>query len=184
LGQVLVKKITGAVDMKSHPIMSRQVTIAFALATALLTLSGCESAEEKAKRIEAEKKAIAERIETQKKVAAEKALSNLVQQKVSEFRMQLIDPNSAVVNEITLYEDGTLCGKVNSKNRMGGYVGFTEFAFKDGVAMVKTEERVPEVYSDGMNWEELGRFQASSEMNRAIMYACLLNKSPVKYRGD
>lgn len=158
--------------MNSDTVKPRRLPLTAALVAALLSLSGCESAEEKAKRVGAEKKA-----------AAEKALKIEVDQKVSSFKMNLVDPNSAMFSELTLYEDGTLCGKVNSKNRMGGYAGFSNFAYKDGMAMIRTEATLPKVYSDGMDWGELEEYQAATQVNKAIADACVFNESPVKYRG-
>lgn len=40
----------------------------------------------------------------------------------------LFDPNSAEFRNDHVMSDGTVCGEVNAKNRMGGYVGFTEYA--------------------------------------------------------
>ena len=57
---------------------------------------------------------------------------HLSQSKVKEV---LIDPDSAKFNVVKFYRaTGSTCGKVNSKNRMGGYVGDTIFTVDaDGV---------------------------------------------------
>lgn len=39
----------------------------------------------------------------------------------------LFDPNSAEFRNDHVASDGTVCGEVNAKNRMGGYVGFTDY---------------------------------------------------------
>ncbi len=42
--------------------------------------------------------------------------------------MALVDPESAKFEDVKYFnETGSACGYVNSKNRMGGYVGFTPF---------------------------------------------------------
>ena len=44
---------------------------------------------------------------------------------------QLIDPDSAQFRDLVKVDDGAyVCGEVNSKNRMGGYTGFTEFMYE------------------------------------------------------
>ena len=48
-------------------------------------------------------------------------------------RMQLSDPGSAEFGSVET-DDGTTCGFVNAKNRLGGYVGFRAFIVKSGVA--------------------------------------------------
>ena len=50
---------------------------------------------------------------------------------------ELTDPGSAQFKGLRLIEQGpeggpVLCGEVNSKNKMGGYVGFTRFAARQG----------------------------------------------------
>lgn len=39
---------------------------------------------------------------------------------------KLIDPSSAQFRDVR-WNDETVCGEVNAKNRMGGYVGFKQF---------------------------------------------------------
>ena len=50
---------------------------------------------------------------------------------------ELTDPGSAQFKNLRLIEKGpegkpVLCGEVNAKNKMGGYVGFTRFAAQQG----------------------------------------------------
>ena len=42
---------------------------------------------------------------------------------------QLIDPTSAQYRDMTSFTEDVVCGSVNSKNRMGGYVGFRLFIY-------------------------------------------------------
>lgn len=44
----------------------------------------------------------------------------------------LKDPASAQYREIYRQPDGTLCGEVNAKNELGGYVGFRRFMVDPG----------------------------------------------------
>jgi len=46
----------------------------------------------------------------------------------SQVRDALADPNSAEFRNLSIREvTGAVCGEVNAKNRMGGFVGFTRF---------------------------------------------------------
>jgi hypothetical protein len=108
---------------------------------------------------------------------------NAVQKKVKttqdSFRMTLIDPNSAMFQDVKMYEDGALCGQVNSKNRMGGYVGFTSFYYKDGTSLVHQEAVVP---SGGpLDTDSWSSYVASSESNWVITKNCSLSKQKVIY---
>lgn len=47
------------------------------------------------------------------------------------FSETLVDPGSVQYRNVTVFKDGTACGEVNSKNRMGGYVGFRKFIFNE-----------------------------------------------------
>lgn len=51
---------------------------------------------------------------------------------LDQVRQQLNDPESAQFRNVRLFSDWTpgnsaLCGEVNAKNKMGGYVGFQHF---------------------------------------------------------
>jgi hypothetical protein len=43
-------------------------------------------------------------------------------------RESLLDPSSAQFRSVRQMPNGAVCGEVNGKNRMGGYVGFQPFA--------------------------------------------------------
>lgn len=55
----------------------------------------------------------------------------------NEVRKALIDPGSAEFNSVST-KNGIVCGLVNSKNRMGGYVGFRGFIVEHGRAKVES----------------------------------------------
>ena len=54
-------------------------------------------------------------------------------------RLQLKDPSSAQFEGITK-KDTAVCGFVNAKNAMGGYVGFRAFIVKNGSAELDSED--------------------------------------------
>lgn len=66
---------------------------------------------------------------------------------------ELFDPSSAEFSDVA-YMDGAVCGWVNGRNRMGGYVGSTKFLVKDGYR----------IFSQDTAWEEA--FRACSLGNR------------------
>lgn len=41
----------------------------------------------------------------------------------------LVDPSSVQYRNITAYSENVVCGEVNAKNKMGGYVGFKSFIY-------------------------------------------------------
>jgi hypothetical protein len=55
-------------------------------------------------------------------------------------RNSLKDPDSAMFRGITVYRDGMVCGQVNAKNSMGGYVGFKLFMVRDGKIAIDDDE--------------------------------------------
>ena len=50
-----------------------------------------------------------------------------VQIKLDRLKSSLIDPQSAMFENVTFVDDSYICGYVNSKNRMGGYSGKARF---------------------------------------------------------
>lgn len=42
---------------------------------------------------------------------------------------QLVDPSSVQYRDVKAFSEGVVCGSMNSKNRMGGYVGFKPFIY-------------------------------------------------------
>lgn len=48
------------------------------------------------------------------------------------MRSVLVDPESAQFHSLVVAADGSICGEMNSRNRMGGYVGFRRFVIWPG----------------------------------------------------
>lgn len=51
----------------------------------------------------------------------------------------LVDPDSAQWRDVAAHQVGAfalVCGEVNFKNQMGGYVGYTNFVAHDGAARI------------------------------------------------
>lgn len=46
------------------------------------------------------------------------------------------DPEAAQFRDVVQHPDGVVCGTVNGKNRMGGYVGFVRFALVPGKSVL------------------------------------------------
>lgn len=68
-------------------------------------------------------------------------------------RNELNDPEAAQFRNLRLFSNWTpresvLCGEVNAKNRMGGYVGFRHFESGAGVASIE-EPVISELYASG-----------------------------------
>lgn len=57
----------------------------------------------------------------------------------------LLDPASAQFRGVNLYDGRFLCGEVNAKNRVGGYVGFRKFLVTFDPDQVEMEEEVSEI---------------------------------------
>lgn len=75
-------------------------------------------------------------------------------------REKLVDPNSADFKDV-FFHRGTsdmpaVCGQVNSKNRMGGYTGYTDF-----ISVVKMTLFVSD-------------FESQAEFNKAWNKMCVL----------
>jgi len=83
-------------------------------------------------------------------------------------KAQLVDPESARFrNVVTQAKTGAVCGEMNAKNRMGGYVGFTEFYVIDGKAHLP---EAPEILLDGS--DELRAATAKVRFSVDRMKAC------------
>lgn len=54
-------------------------------------------------------------------------------------KRRLFDPDSAKFRNVT-HGRGNVCGEVNAKNKMGGYVGFKAFIVYQGTAFVTSDE--------------------------------------------
>ena len=62
----------------------------------------------------------------------------------AEFLTKLSDPSSLQMEKLVSYSDETVCGLFNSKNKMGGYVGFRKFIYNSKGVMSNAQE----FYSD------------------------------------
>lgn len=59
-----------------------------------------------------------------------------------EIAQHLVDPESAQFRNVVVSPStGAACGEVNARNRMGGFVGFTGFTYRDGQLKFRPEER-------------------------------------------
>ena len=54
---------------------------------------------------------------------------------IASVKERLSDPGSAQFRNVQA-KNGAVCGEVNAKNKMGGYVGFTRFMYLKGSAHV------------------------------------------------
>ncbi len=62
----------------------------------------------------------------------------------------LYDPGSVTFRNVSSSKDGnTICGELNAKNRLGGYVGWKRF----GVLKAKTKN--PNIYIEGAETQEV-----------------------------
>lgn len=84
----------------------------------------------------------------------------------------LFDPDSAQFRNEETASDGSVCGEVNSKNRMGGYVGFTRFVYVASMQSVMVSTGEPdfsEYYRDMEN--EYLRKDAGDKIVNACAFA-------------
>jgi hypothetical protein len=76
---------------------------------------------------------------------------------------QMKDPESARFQNVEYLgpwsiEEGTLCGEVNMKNAMGGYVGYTRFhsAYGGSVALIGGDDKMQDImckdFKDDIPW--------------------------------
>jgi len=63
----------------------------------------------------------------------------------------LSDPESAQFLGVTVSNDA-VCGQVNAKNKLGGYVGFRNFIVHDGTALLEPSEAEP---PSGVNGDQV-----------------------------
>lgn len=78
----------------------------------------------------------------------------LVKPLLDEVRNGLTDPESAQFRNIRVFSDWTprqtaICGEVNAKNRMGGYVGFKHFTAYGGGGAEIESDIIAELYDSG-----------------------------------
>lgn len=66
----------------------------------------------------------------------------------------LVDPASAQLRNVRVAElMDTICGEVNSKNRMGGYVGYRRFVYIPLTQEILIEETDPTDPASTMSWD-------------------------------
>lgn len=87
-----------------------------------------------AKQAEERKKAMEAQ---QRQMQAEKEEAEVIERAKTEMANVLKDPDSAQYRNITVGQKSKdkakyVCGQVNSKNAMGGYVGYKDFVYVDG----------------------------------------------------
>jgi hypothetical protein len=84
---------------------------------------------------------------------------------------QLFDPQSAEFRNERTTDMGNVCGEVNAKNRMGGYVGFSRYIYlKDGSSAFVTQgdPDFKEYYRDREN--EFSRSGAFDKISAACLF--------------
>ena len=68
----------------------------------------------------------------------------------------LVDPASVQYREVKNFDDGTVCGQFNAKNRMGGYIGFESFVYFRS-KLRASKQYLPILCSNEKNKEDLIR---------------------------
>ena len=83
----------------------------------------------------------------------------------------LFDPQSAEFRNEQTSNEGSVCGEVNAKNRMGGYVGFSRYVYLANVKSAVITEGEPdfkEYYHDREN--EFSREHAFEKIQSACLF--------------
>lgn len=80
----------------------------------------------------------------------------------------LIDPDSAKFSEVEKGKSNSVCGYVNSKNRMGGYVGKTPFIYNTVIHTVDLYLPANEQLFRRMHWEGKTRTNSNESIAAAI----------------
>jgi len=124
------------------------------LAVSSVSLAACESKAERADRLERQK------------------LVPIAQGAIDSIKASLIDPASAQFSDVTISNGSILCGKVNAKNRMGGYNGSKSFSY-NGIALIE-QETPPSYFGSGAGFDYEGAARAieSSNIQLQIMRTC------------
>ena len=86
---------------------------------------------------------------------------------------ELIDPSSVQYRNVVAYSENVVCGEVNSKNRLGGYVGFKPFVYREGT--VALDASIVDTHS----WcnDETQKHLAYMRTNLAIQESICADKS-------
>jgi hypothetical protein len=67
----------------------------------------------------------------------------------------LVDPQSAIFQEVTTKRNGAVCGRVNSKNGFGGYGGWKSFGVSGGQVVIRTENLDPQSFEDNRTYQTM-----------------------------
>jgi len=87
---------------------------------------------------------------------------------------QLIDPESAVLNDVVAYgaQHERVCGMVNGRNRMGGYAGPVRFVSTPSLTVIEPNDSDAEDYPSGAClFEAATAFYCSEQLGPAIATA-------------
>lgn len=101
--------------------MNKKILLALMLAS---VLTACDKAD--MSKSEADAKAALAYEQIKEKVEKESG-EKFIEQAKKAVRFNLKDPDSAQFRNIRQPSTGVVCGEVNAKNAMGGYVGFQRF---------------------------------------------------------
>jgi hypothetical protein len=86
---------------------------------------------------QASAKAESARVAAEREASAEASKQTML----AKVKERLFDPDSAQFRNVQVAPTGdTMCGEVNSKNKMGGYVGFKQFIIYHGIAVMNTAD--------------------------------------------
>lgn len=83
----------------------------------------------------------------------------------------LIDPDSAIFTEVETYgrQHERVCGRVNGRNRMGGYVGGSRFVSAPSLTVIEPSE--DDAFTDACLFEAAQAFYCAAELGPAIATA-------------
>lgn len=138
------------------------------------SLASCESQEEKAARAAKESAEAAARAESEKSVVA-------AQSGIDRVLSQLTDPGSATFQDVTVRKDSTVCGKVNSKNKLGGYVGFQDFASSIEGTLIHQDVPPPSTgIGDNFDYDGYARSSAGMTIDSGIRKLCPFSTDDIK----
>lgn len=109
----------------------------------------------------------------------EKDVGSRAQQIIDSVTSELSDPTSAEFDNITMGYDpsnpsnSVLCGKVNAKNKFGGYVGFQNFSYINGDLKIETPD--PSAGTNFSSAYESGQISLDITNNCQKVYDKLFN---------
>lgn len=93
------------------------------------------------------------RLMLRKEVEQELALEKMQSKVSAAMTRYLYDPHSAQYSHIRAGQGGSICGKVNGKNRYGAYVGFKDFVLRNDGETLNVSD-----YNDGVRTAVYGSF--------------------------